>query len=304
MRDAPDPAPSPVVGDAAKAVLLRARGLAEAHHDEVLDSLHILAALVEAPAIGDLLARFEVVPQQIEVLIGARRSAGAPRAGAVEERAVEDGRRIAGELRDIEVMPIHLLVALAGREGSAAAEVLASLGITAADLLGSIRFARGELEDWVPGMRPASGTDEALAEDDPEEEPERQDLSPLRRVIGVGQTATAGGISVELIALELREQSMAIYWRSEAASHADCDLPEIVVHDSAGARYQGLLGSGGGSGQVFRGHFVAVPAPPDNGTLTIEFAFFDRTEWEPDLPEEGQRRGVTGPWRFDIDLGS
>jgi hypothetical protein len=303
MRDAPEPAPRPVVGDAAKAVLLRARGLAQPHRDEGVDSLHVLSALAESPAIGDLLARFEVGPQQIEIRIGARRWTAAPHEDAVEEQAVEDGRRIAGELRDREVLPIHLLVALAGRDGSAASEVLASLGITAGDLLGSIRFARGELEEWVPGVRPGPGDDEALARIDRWEELERQVGSPLRRVIGVGQTATAGGISVELIALELREQSMAIYWRSEAASHADCDLmPDIVVDDSAGARYQGLLGQGGGSGRVLRGHFVFVPAPPDHGTLTIEFAFFDRTEWEPDLPEEGQR-GVTGPWRFDIDLG-
>ena len=236
--------------------------------------------------------------------IGARNWIGPVSEEAVEERTVEAGRSIARELGDREVVPVHLLVAVASHGGWSAADVLVSVGITGDDLIGSIRFARGELDDWVPGVRPTEPTDEAFAEIKRWEELQETFGSPLRRVIGVGAARTAEGVAVELLALEIREQVMLVHWRAVTASDALLTMPDIAVTDSSGTRYDVFGGEGGGGRHEFRGHFFVMPPPPDSGTLTIEVVSFGRRDWAAYLPDEAEHRGVSGPWRFEIDLAS
>ncbi len=306
MSGAPLPGPRPVVGDAAKAVLLRARGLARARSDEGVDSLHILSALSEVSAVDDLLARFEVNAEQIESRTFARRWASPPAEDGVEERTVDDARRVAAELGDREVQPAHLLIALATREGSGAAEVLASLGITADDLLGSIRFARGELDAWIPGQRPGRGDDQVLAEVDRWEEIGRKAGSPLRRVIGVGRAVSENEVTVELLAVEIREAVMLVHWRASAGTDDLLGMPDVAVHDGEGRAYECVGGSASGSmsgsGHEWRGSCLAMPSPPEAGTLTIEFRAFGQTDWAGYGPAEERRRDVAGSWRFIVDL--
>jgi hypothetical protein len=125
------------------------------------------------------------------------------------------------------------------------------------------------------------------------------DASALRRVISVGSSVEAGGVRVELIALEVREDggvATLVAHTRPPVGHVGHFL-EVVVSDDAGATYvasgQGL----GGSGPTTSRHEIRfAPAPPDAAhVLTLRVASFAD-------PFPGLAARLDGPWEFRVEL--
>ena len=62
--------------------------------------------------------------------------------------------------------------------------------------------------------------------------------SPLRRVVGIGQVAVDAGVSVELIALEIREAGCVLYWRAHPDQERPLGEPQFVMSDDARTEYR------------------------------------------------------------------
>jgi hypothetical protein len=125
------------------------------------------------------------------------------------------------------------------------------------------------------------------------------DASALRQVISVASSAEAGGVHVELVALEIREDgaiaTMVAQTRPPVGNVGH--FAEVTVSDDAGTVYvasgQGTGGSGPGTSRQ-EIHFA--PAPPEGArTLTLRIeAFMD--------PFPGPAVELKGPWEFRVEL--
>lgn len=125
------------------------------------------------------------------------------------------------------------------------------------------------------------------------------DASALRQVISVASSAEAGGVHVELVALEIREDgaiaTMVAQTRPPVGNVGH--FAEVTVSDDAGTVYvasgQGTGGSGPGTS---RQEIRFAPAPPEGArTLTLRIeAFMD--------PFPGPAVELKGPWEFRVEL--
>jgi len=149
--------------------------------------------------------------------------------------------------------------------------------------------------------------------------------SRLIRVVGVGQYVTVGEVTVELIAIELREQlsRLTVVIRDQqgraeedrrraqlsnkmAPERDDIWVPlrpVLRLADDAGTNYAVLLVGGGGSGAEYRYEFLIgphIPAGARRLTVLIEQLTDEPEFGYPGRPREA--RVVSGPWRFDVGL--
>jgi hypothetical protein len=123
----------------------------------------------------------------------------------------------------------------------------------------------------------------------------------LRRVIAIGQSVEAGGIRLELLALELREDGglalLAAHSRPPVGQAGNFTVAH--VRDDAGTEYVAAGQSTGSSTPGTTRHEVLfAPTPPAAArllTLTIE-RFSD--------PFPGTTTTIEGPWSFEIALNS
>jgi len=125
------------------------------------------------------------------------------------------------------------------------------------------------------------------------------DASALRQVISVASSAEAGGVHVELVALEIREDgaiAMIVAHTRPPVGNVG-HFAEVTVSDDAGTVYvasgQGTGGSGPGTS---RQEIRFAPAPPEGArTLTLRIeAFMD--------PFPGPAVELKGPWEFRVEL--
>jgi hypothetical protein len=133
--------------------------------------------------------------------------------------------------------------------------------------------------------------------------PDFREPGALVRVIAVGKVVSAGGVAVQMTALEVREGVMYAHWRAHSVSPRWLGLPEVVVSDSVGTRYGVMSGHGGGNDLEMSGEMWIGPTVPDGpGELTIEIKRFGSSS--PLIPlREGVAQGpLVGPWRFVIGL--
>jgi len=136
------------------------------------------------------------------------------------------------------------------------------------------------------------------------------DASALREVIGVGLTSTHGEVTVELIAIEIREQGCRgiLRYRStieidESRPFAPFGEPEVTIADSAGTAYRTGLASWSGSLSGGEAGFHFAPPPPDDaGQLTITIKRFREPRLPPGHRLGGAPGGISGPWIFVVDI--
>jgi len=129
-------------------------------------------------------------------------------------------------------------------------------------------------------------------------------LSPLVRVVAIGQQVEADGIRVELIALEVREAGAVLYWRAFPTEDRMPGLAVIEVSDDLGGEYRVFLGGGGGGERAWNGETNVVPAPTTGASiLQVTVTGFD--SFPPSgFPGATQGRSNEGPWVFEIPLAS
>lgn len=133
--------------------------------------------------------------------------------------------------------------------------------------------------------------------------------SPLIRVIGVGATLEDTGVTVEFLAIELRDAGGRATYRvhANAAYRGDPapeppwrSRPQQRVVDDVGTEYATGLSSWGGWGggedySESAVDFVFTPAPPATATsLRVSVPYLDPAGGRPD-PDHA-------PWVFDVRL--
>ena len=137
------------------------------------------------------------------------------------------------------------------------------------------------------------------------------DRSGLRRVLGVGASAVVGDLTVELIAVEIREAGCRGILRFRSGGDELDDAkpfrafgePEVTVHDDLGTAYEtGLAGwSGSSSGGEAEFH-VAPPPPAGAHRLSIVIERFRESRLPPGGPWSGPPEGIPGPWAFSVEI--
>ena len=151
------------------------------------------------------------------------------------------------------------------------------------------------------------------------EDPAAIEASPLQRVIGVGLGRTINGITIELLALELRELgsfgTLRIEISRDSRMHEAFVAPEITARDSHGKRYSAMVVGGDGQSRSagdswwLRCRFSLVPrVPADADRLTIRVERLG-SQWPMRVPSpEGTVDTVSeptwtdGPWDFQVTL--
>lgn len=125
------------------------------------------------------------------------------------------------------------------------------------------------------------------------------DAGLLRRVIPVAAAVQVGGVRVELIAVEIREDggiaTLVTHTRPPIGQVGH--IVTVSVADDAGTEYAASgQGAGGGNAGVARHDVRFAPAPPAGArvlTLRVD-AFVD--------PFAGLATPLEGPWEFRIEL--
>lgn len=125
--------------------------------------------------------------------------------------------------------------------------------------------------------------------------------SRLRRVVAIGQSDEAGGIRLELLALELRDDGglalLAAHSRPPVGQAGNFAVAH--VRDDAGTAYVAAgQATGSSTPGTTRHEVLFAPTPPAAArvlTLTIE-RFSD--------PFPGTTTTIEGPWSFEIALNS
>jgi len=122
-------------------------------------------------------------------------------------------------------------------------------------------------------------------------------LSPLRYVVGVGRVVDVAGVSVELLAVEVREAGALLYLRATPVRELMLFSAAVAVTDDRGTAYRALDAGHEGSAVHWSGQSVVIPAPPPGARLSVEVESFGPPR---DHPMEFRSETVTGPWRFDL----
>jgi hypothetical protein len=127
------------------------------------------------------------------------------------------------------------------------------------------------------------------------------DAGDLRRVIAVGAAVEAGGVQLELIAVELRTDGglATLVAQTRPPIGPVGHFAEVRVSDDANTAYVAAgQGMGGPSATATRHEVRFAPAPPDAATflsITID-RFID--------PFPSGALPIEGPWKFEIGLGN
>ena len=183
---------------------------------------------------------------------------------------------------------------LLGRRGSSAPISLASGHRSIAPLRRTPhRLPPGELEALVHNA-------ERLA---------HIDASPLQRVIGVGKVSVAQGVTVELLAIEVREAGCRGLLRfrtpgeaSNLESFMPMGPPEVTVADDRATRYETGAASMSQSDTGGEAGFNFAPPPPaDARRLMITIGRFEGRAAPPGSRIPAHRE-VPGLWTFEVEL--
>lgn len=124
--------------------------------------------------------------------------------------------------------------------------------------------------------------------------------SPLVGVVPVAQVEAVNGLTIEMLALEVREAGAFASWRALADRSFGFLQPHVSITDDLGTEYRALAGNGGGNERSWAGEIAMTPAPPAGAILTIVVDGFGPDERIP-LLGRVPPAPVTGPWRFAIE---
>jgi hypothetical protein len=309
--------------DRARKVLTLAQDEAQRFNHTYIGTEHLLLGLVRegegvaARVLENMNVELAKVRTAVEfIIVRADRPAGGEvgltgQAKRVIELAIDEARRLGHHYIGTE----HLLLGFMRLGGGIAYEVLSSLGATPDRTRHEvIRVLSAGFSEESSGssIAPMMLSPEPV----PPEEAERFrqmarsfveiETSPLRRVIGVGLESTASGISVELIALEIRERGAVLYWKAHRRGAGMIGGPDITLTDELGTTYRFLPAGWSSSDGESKGETRIAPAPPpDARSLRVVVERFGEGRWAPGPGPFGHEPPavVTGPWRFEIELG-
>lgn len=127
--------------------------------------------------------------------------------------------------------------------------------------------------------------------------------SPLLQVVGIGRTVEAAEVTVDLLAVEVRQRGAVIYWRARSAREAILLAADVAVTDERGTTYHVIQGGGSGSAQAWEGQTHVIPAPPVGARLTITLTSFGPSDHLPP-PLHVPTDRVVGPWSFEVEVPS
>lgn len=133
--------------------------------------------------------------------------------------------------------------------------------------------------------------------------------SRLVRVIGVGLTVEAAEISVEFLAVEVREVGGVVTVRASGAPvmhssrAARPASPNLSVSDDVGTRYIVVPGGGGGGEGSMQYDMRFMPSPPAAATrLTLSINDFSPSNWLFDRPATSDPDPGVAPWKVSVEL--
>lgn len=127
------------------------------------------------------------------------------------------------------------------------------------------------------------------------------DAGDLRRVIAVGAAVEAGGVRLELIAVELRTDGglATLVAQTRPPVGPPGHFAEVRISDDANTAYVAAgQGMGGPTPTTTRHEVRFAPAPP--GTATVLSITIDRFV----DPFPSGVIAIEGPWKFEISLGN
>jgi hypothetical protein len=127
--------------------------------------------------------------------------------------------------------------------------------------------------------------------------------SPLIQVLGVGRPMLAADVTVDLLAIEIRQQGAVIHWRARSAREAILLSADVSVVDDRGTSYHVVHGGGSGSAEAWEGQTHFLPAPRVDTRLTITLKSFGPNDHIP-LPTHVPTDRVEGPWLFEVEIPS
>ena len=125
-------------------------------------------------------------------------------------------------------------------------------------------------------------------------------LSPLDRVIAVGQSTKLVGIEVELTVIEIRQAGAIAFWRARPVDDVVLFDADVRVSDDGGHVYEATAAGHEGSQLHWSGQSFFAPAPPSGAHLVLEIlSFGPPIDYE--VPRGMSRQHILGPWRFTVD---
>ena len=125
-------------------------------------------------------------------------------------------------------------------------------------------------------------------------------LSPLDRVVAVGQTAETSGIAVELTTIEIRRAGAIAFWRARPPEELILLDGHVRVSDDRGTEYLSVAAGREGSAVHWSGQSAFAPAPPSGAHLLVEILSFG-PPIDHEVPRGVSTQHIHGPWRFTVD---
>ena len=123
--------------------------------------------------------------------------------------------------------------------------------------------------------------------------------SQLVGVVAVAHLAEASGVTVEMLAIGVREAGALITWRARADRRVGILIPRVSITDDQLTEYRAFGDRGGGDERSWSGEIALIPAPPPGVTLHIEIETLGANERMP-MPGWTPNGPVSGPWRFTV----
>ena len=124
------------------------------------------------------------------------------------------------------------------------------------------------------------------------------DLGPVESVRPIIQTAAARGLTLTLIAMELRAAgaTFMIEARGDIGTRASSGMPAVRFSDDQGTHFRAASQGGSGSNSAMRYEVTIIPAPPPTArTLTVSVdGFMEFDPWS--------SKSIEGPWVFEVPL--
>ena len=305
--------------DRARMVLTLAQDEAQRFNHNYIGTEHILLGLlrvqdaVAARVLENMNVELPKVRTAVEFIIGRgdRPVVGevglTSSAKRVIELAIDEARRLGHNYIGTE----HLLLGLVREGEGIAAGVLESLGVN----LDKVRhevirvLVMSQVDPSGSGWQPVAAVPSPVSVDEATRalEISRRYLdvqsSPLRRVIGIGQVATAAAVTVELIALEIRAAGCVLYWKAYGTLKAYGEEngllgePQLAVADDAETDYVVLPAGTTGTTRDSKGEVLITPGPPDGATvMRVEFSGFAERTVPPSTTSEDAGSG----WQFEF----
>jgi len=123
--------------------------------------------------------------------------------------------------------------------------------------------------------------------------------SRLVGVVAIAQVAEASGVTVEMLAIEVREAGALITWRARADRNVGILIPRLSITDDQNTEYRAFGESGCGDERSWSGEIAVIPPPPSGVTLQIEIETLGANE-RMHMLGRTPNEPVVGPWHFTV----